>query len=437
MDIIEIKQKIKSGELILDGKKLYTREEWQQIKEAKFQEEHYDLLQLTKKISMNSLYGALLNVAFRFGDERMGASVTGSGRGITTFMLETIEEVITGLRKKFIKVKGKPKKGVVDSSSWHYITHEAQLEKLRAEKKLFNPMEKLPEWFVNFESVIYGDTDSGYFKLPAENKEQAIEIADLTAEAINNAFPSFVQSAFLCQPGFDELIKCGREIVGERGLFQAKKKYIIKVVDSEGKAVDKLKFMGSEIKKSDTPKVIQKFLKATTKMILDGDKYDAIVEYVNSQRIEIIKKNKLNIFSLGVAKQVNQIDSFLAEYLAPGTQKYQDANGKWRTLTIPGHVKAALNYNTLLQEFDKGEKEISSGDKVVIFYVKPNAYNFDAIGFPAEFSKFPKWFSETFNVDVKKTETKMFDNKLEGIFSAWGKDVPSPSSILKNKLLSF
>ncbi|WP_407305563.1 hypothetical protein [Acinetobacter sp.] len=55
MDIQEIgliKEKIKNGELILEGDKLYTKEEWLQITEADKQEEHYDLLQLTKKIQL-------------------------------------------------------------------------------------------------------------------------------------------------------------------------------------------------------------------------------------------------------------------------------------------------------------------------------------------------------------------------------------------------
>jgi DNA polymerase elongation subunit (family B) len=64
--------------------------------EAQRQVDHYDLLQITKKYSMNSLYGALLNKFFRYGDERMGASVTSSGRAITTYMIETIGYLLTG-----------------------------------------------------------------------------------------------------------------------------------------------------------------------------------------------------------------------------------------------------------------------------------------------------------------------------------------------------
>ena len=387
-----------------------AKDETDPVKKKEYQklEEDFDLLQLTKKISMNSLYGALLNVAFRFGDERMGASVTGSGRGITTHMIETIGEIITGTLDKLVKTTTTDKDGK--------LVHE---------------------YMSPNDSIIYGDTDSCYYKTYATNKEEAIEAADLAAEGVNASFPRFMREAFFCQPGFDELIKAGREIVGRRGLFQAKKKYMVKVIDLEGFAVNKMKSMGSEIKKADTPKVIQVFLKETVDMILEGRSYPDVVTYVNEQRIEILKKNKLSIFSLGVAKQVNSLDKYMAEYLNPGTQKSLDKNGKMRSLTIPGHVKAALNYNKALQHFDKGSKEIHSGDKVVQFYLKKNEFGFESIALPSELSKFPSWFTENFQVNVKMTEDKMFDNKLAGIFSALGEDVPSPQSVLTNSILSF
>lgn len=370
--------------------------------EAKKLEEHYDLLQLTKKISMNSLYGALLNVAFRFGDERMGASVTATGRQITTFMMETIGEFLTGERKPLVKTTFTDKKGK--------LVHNYHSES---------------------EAVIYGDTDSCYYKTFAANKAEAIEAADLAAAELNAAFPQFMRDAFNCQEGFDTLIEAGREVVGVRGLFQTKKKYMIKVVDLEGMEVDKLKTQGSEIKKADTPKIIQEFLKKTVDMILGGESYDDVAEFVCDQRKHILKGS--NVFSLGVAKQVNNLDAFLAEYNNPGSMRTADG----RKLTIPGHVRAALNYNRLLELFDKGAKTVKSGDKVAVYYVKKNQYGFDSIGIPSDLTRFPKWFTENFTVDRKLTEQKMFDNKLEGIFEALGKDVPSPQSMHTNSILEF
>lgn len=384
-----------------------AKDEQDPIKKAEYKklEDHYDLLQLTKKISMNSLYGALLNVAFRFGDERMGASVTATGRQITTHMMETIGFLLTGEKTVLQK----------------------HVEFDEEEGKYVNT------YTCDSPAIIYGDTDSCYYRTFATNKAEAIEAADLAAEGVNDSFPQFMREAFNCQPEFDDLIKAGREIVGSRGLFQAKKKYMIKVVDLEGFAVDKMKSMGSEIKKADTPKIIQKFLKTTVDMILDGKPYDELADYVNSQRREILKK-KMNVFSLGVAKQVNNLDKYMAEYRAPGTFRSK-SGGK---LTIPGHARAACNYNVLLDEFDKGAKPIKSGDKVLIYYLKKNDRDFKAIAIPAEFTRFPDWFTENFQVDIKKTEERMFDSKLGGVFTAaFNKEVPTPQSVLTNSLLEF
>ena len=368
-------------------------------------EEHYDLLQLTKKISMNSLYGALLNQAFRFGDERMGASVTASGRQITTFMIENIGEVLTG-----------------------------ELIPLKKETKLDKKGKLQHLYTCDSEAIIYGDTDSCYFKcLGATNIEEAIEIADLTAQEVNSRFPGFIRNAFLCQPGYDTLIQAGREIVGSRGIFQAKKKYMIKVIDKEGKRVNELKSMGSEIKKSDTPKIIQIFLKDTVNQILDGVDYDDVATFVNNERKRIMKSGKVSLFSVGVAKQVNELDKFLAEYRAPGSQRSKSG----KKLTIPGHARAALNYNFMLEQFDKGAKLIASGDKVLVYYLRPNEYNFESMAVPSDMTRFPDWFLENFKVDKSKTEERMFDSKLEGIFTAIGKDVPSPQSVLTNSLMTF
>lgn len=386
------------------GKKAEALPEGSEKNYALKQEEHFDLLQLTKKISMNSLYGALLNVSFRFGDERMGASITATGRQITTFMIETIGELITGVRHPLIKTTEIDKEG----KPHNYYTSESP-------------------------AIIYGDTDSCYFKTFGTSNEESILIADTVAKETNSKFPEFMRKAFLCQPEFDDKISAGREVVGRRGLFQAKKKYMIKVYDLEGKAVDKMKSMGSEIKKADTPKIIQEFLKTTVDMILDGIDYDTIASFVNVQRKKILK-NPNNMFLLGVAKQVNNMDKFLIEYRNPGTLKNSDTG---RTIAVPGHVRAALNYNELIQKFDKGSKEIRSGDKVLVYSLKSNMFGFKTIAIPAEMSKLPDWFNDNLKIDIVETEQKMFDNKLGGIFAALGKDIPSPQSVLFNSIVSF
>ena len=120
-------------------------------------ESDFDLLQLTKKIAMNSLYGALLNAAFRYGDVRMGASTTASGRRITKHMMESIHFILTGKREEMRK-----------SRVWE-----------KDELKIMYDFPTTPE-----RVIIYGDTDSLF-----SQSEILSNYGLLTIEQLFNANP--------------------------------------------------------------------------------------------------------------------------------------------------------------------------------------------------------------------------------------------------------
>lgn len=359
----------------------------EELVEARKQEDYYDLLQLTKKIQLNSAYGALLNRFFRWGRQEFGASVTATGRQITTHMLGTIGQLLTGEFAVLIKTTNH-----LDDGTVQHLYHTD------------NP------------AVIYSDTDSGYFRTFAENIDEAVLIADSVAKQVNDSFPEFMEKSFNCKGEFSTLIKAGREVVAERGIFQAKKKYMLRVVDMEGKRVNKIKSQGSEIKKSDTPKMIQNFLKDIIDMILDGKPYQELVKRVNESRGTLITKK--NLISLGVSKACNNLEAGYNEWKA-----FEKAG--LRKVKLTGHVRAAINHNeiaTLKQ--GKSAEHIRSGDKVMVFELKPNNYGFKSIAFSSDISKFPDWFDE-FEVDLVQAEQKLIDAKLKGVFAAIGKDVPT------------
>jgi DNA polymerase elongation subunit (family B) len=281
-------------------------------------------------------------------------------------------------------------------------------------------------------AIIYSDTDSCYYQTFTTDKESAVEIADAVANGINDSFKDFMREAFLCTPGYDDLIKAARELVGERALFQAKKKYVIKVVDLEGATVNKLKSMGSEVKKSDTPKVIQNFLKQVLQQILDGKSYQELEKFINESRYGLLRNSvsDSDLISIGVSKAVNNLDKFYEEW------KAKEKSGLGRA-KLPGHVRASVNYNEMALEYEgAGASLINSGDKVLIYYLVKNDRNLESIAIPAEMTKFPPWFSK-FKIDVKKTEQKMIDSKLEGIFSALGQEVPTPYGTHLKSVLVF
>lgn len=441
-------------------------------------EEHYDLLQLTKKIQLNSTYGALLNEAFRFGRREIGASVTGTGRQITKHMAQTIATKITGrpveLMKRYqpgefnedgmvirskesIKELLMPRRGrnqgrkvsepyavALQNGDMEMLLNlptrpeysfkkdpESGEHMLVPENAIYWPMFTDTNEHCNV--IIYGDTDSCYFKTLGTGYEDAVQRADNIAEFTNSSFPEFMSRSFNCLNGNEKLIAAAREIVGERGLFlRAKKKYTIKVVNLDGvdlRDKPKLKSMGSEIKKADTPKVIQDFLKGLMNHVLDGADYGVLEKFVNSHRGTLIREVK-NVLDLAPAKQVNDLDSYYAEYQR--TEKIGRGRAK-----LPGHVRAAVNYNEMILAMDQGAKPIKAGDKIAILYLKPNYLKMTSIAFPADMVHLPEWFNENFQVDMKVTETKMIDSKLDGIFEALDMELPTPQQSFLNSTFGF
>lgn len=282
--------------------------------------------------------------------------------------------------------------------------------------------------------------NSNYFATGAENVGDAVMIADEVGNSVNETFPDLMRNSFLCTEGYDTLIGCSREIVAERALFQARKKYIAKVVNKDGFPCNKIKAMGSEIKKSDTPKKIQKFLKDTVSRILDGQTYNQVCEFVNDQRKKMFKQKitPSEIILLGASKSANNLETFTEAFYAELEGKPKLAKNGKSKLTIPGHVRAAIQYNVLLEEFnDTVSKPIQNADKVKVFELCDNAFKFKTLAFPADMTQFPQWFLDNFEVNLKISEEKLITNKLEGIFSAMDLDVPSPQNSLINSVLQF
>jgi DNA polymerase elongation subunit (family B) len=227
-------------------------------KEAKDAKEiaFWDKRQLVKKINLNSLYGAILNPGCRFFDKRIGQSTTLTGRSIAKHMDAHLNECITG--------------------EYDHVGR----------------------------AVIYGDTDSCYFSawpvLKQEvaegrmewSKEICIQLYDSIADQVNDSFPAFMERAFHCPRDMGELIKAGRETVADRGLFITKKRYAVNAIDIENKRLDvngaigKTKATGLDLKRSDTPKVIQDFLLEILNKVLSGAQRDEIIERVREFKYE-------------------------------------------------------------------------------------------------------------------------------------------------------
>lgn len=373
---------------------------------------YYDRLQYVYKIKLNSLYGALTNLYFRFYDLRMGESTTGTGRMILRHQCRKTNETLGGSYNVDFPMYASTK----DAMEAGYTLHEAEMIDLNGPKFRGEYQAK---------AVVYGDTDSTYFKTYARNKEEAIEIADSVAEIVNASFPEFMRETFLCTVGYDGIIKAGREIVSDRGIFVEKKRYIVHLINLDGKPVDKMKVMGLDTKKTTLPVDVSKNLNQFIERFLKGEDWKkvevSIVEYKD------ILLSAKDITTIGLPKGVNGLEDY--------TTKYADEGMKAR---LPGHVAASIYYNECLKKYgDKVSQPIASGMKVRVFYLLGNHGKFKSIALPVDADFVPKWFLDNFNVDKKAHIERLVDNPLGNILKAIGKEPPSKQSLLVDSLLGF
>ena len=359
----------------------------------KIETEYWDKRQLVKKINLNSLYGAILNPGCRFFDNRIGQSTTLTGRQITKHMAAKINEIITG------------------------------------------------EYDHVGKSIIYGDTDSCYFSAYTTlrkdidagtipwSKENVIELYDTIGDSASDTFPKFMQTAFHCPKSRGEVIKAGREIVAESGLFITKKRYAALVYDNEGNRMDvdgksgKIKPMGLDLKRSDTPVVIQDFLSEVLRLVLEGKEKEEVLEYITEFRTEFKARPG---WEKGSPKRANKITEYKAK-----EKKAGKAN-------MPGHVRASINWNTLKDMHgDKYSMTITDGAKVIVCKLKPNPMGFTSVAYPVDELRLPEWFKEL-PFDDSAMENSVIDEKLKNLIGVLDWDISSTrQDNTFNKLFDF
>ncbi len=338
--------------------------------------EFLDKRQLVKKINLNSLYGAILNPGCRFFDKRIGQSTTLTGRAIAHHMDSFVNECITG--------------------TYDHVG----------------------------DAVIYGDTDSVYFsawpivKKDVEagnmewNKEICIQLYDAISDQLNDSWPAFMEQAFHVPRSNGVIIKGGRESIADRGLFITKKRYAINIFDLEGKRLDvegkqgKIKAMGLDLKRSDTPVVIQKFLMTLLTRVLAGAGREEIIEMIKSFKYDFKERPA---WEKGSPKRVNNLTKYSAE-----EKKLGRAN-------MPGHVRAAMNWNSMKRmNSDNYSQSIIDGMKTIVCKLKANPLNWTSIGYPTDELHIPQWFKDL-PFDDAAMEATVVDQKIDNLLHvlAW------------------
>jgi DNA polymerase elongation subunit (family B) len=346
-------------------------------------EEYWDKRQLVKKINLNSLYGAILNPGCRFFDKRIGQSTTLTGRAIARHMDAYVNECITGV-----------------------YDHVG-------------------------EAIIYGDTDSCYFsaypvlkpEIEAGNmtwsREMAVQLYNSIADQVNESFPGFMEQAFHVPRAMGEVIRGGREIVASKGLFITKKRYAVMYYDKENKRVDthgepgKVKAMGLDLKRSDTPKVIQDFLSEILNDVLTGKTRDEVIEKIREFKYAFKERPG---WEKGSPKRVNNLTKYAKE---------EERQGR---ANMPGHVRAAINWNNLRKmNSDKYSMQIVDGMKTIVCKLKSNPLGWTSIGYPTDETNLPAWFKEL-PFDDAEMETTVVDQKLDNLLGVLDWDLKSATN---------
>ncbi len=357
------------GWVILPAK---DKEEW-----VKSQITFWDQRQQARKILLNSLYGALLNEALRFSDERMGQSVTLTGRSIVRHMNAETNATLTG------------------------------------------------EYDYTGKAICYADTDSCYFSAafmvsPETTRQEYINLYDAVADQVNSTFPAFMHKTFNVSPARGSIIAAGRELVASKMLFIKKKKYGALIYDLEGDRHDKddkpgkLKAMGLDLKRADTPKFMQTFLEGVLLDVLQGAEAKTIIDQIKAFRLAFKERPA---WEKGSPKKVSNLTKYRGMMERSASMSLTDVRRKGEKAknTIPGHVRASINWNRLCNHYgDKFSMRITDGSRIIVCKLKNNLLKMDSIAYPIDEPHLPQWFKEL-PFDHAEMENVIIDKKIANL----------------------
>ena len=329
-------------------------------------------IQMAKKISLNSAYGAIGNQYFRYYKLANAEAITLSGQ----VSIRWIENRMNSYLNKILKTE-------------------------------------------NEDYVIASDTDSIYLNLGP-----LVEVIYKGREKTNQSIVTFLNK--ICEMEFEKYIESSyetlakyvnaydqkmfmkRENIAERGIWTAKKRYILNVWDSEGVRYEepKLKMMGIEAVKSSTPAPCRKIIKNALKLMMNGTEED-VIDFIDESRKQFRKLPPEEIAFPRTASNVQKYKAHSTIY-AKGT---------------PIHIRGALLFNHYVKakKIDNKYSLIGNGEKVKFLYLKkPNVIQENVISFIQDF---PRELGLEKYVDYDLQFDKSFVEPLKAILDAIGWNV--------------
>jgi DNA polymerase elongation subunit (family B) len=363
-DMYEDRKKFKK--MMIQAKKDYEAETDDSKKyEIEKRIARFNNLQLAKKVSLNSAYGALGSQYFRFYDLRMALGVTTAGQ----LSIKWIENKINSYMNKLLSTEDK-------------------------------------------DYVIASDTDSIYLKLgPLVNKVYGTDgvvsmpktkVIDFMDRVCKDKIEPYINESYneLAEyiHAYAQKMQMKREALADKGIWTAKKRYIMNVYDNEGVRYTEpdMKVMGLEMIKSSTPAPVREKMKQALQIIMKGTEPD-MHKFIDTFRTEF---KKLNVEDISFPRGIN------------GLKEYGNKTTIYSKGT-PIHVRGALLYNKYLEEKGLSKKYplIQEGEKIKFTYLKtPNTFKENVVSFPGrlppefglqEYIDYNMQFNKTFLEPIK------------------------------------
>jgi DNA polymerase elongation subunit (family B) len=366
----EMMETMYNERVIYKKRMLKAKKEYEKTKDPKLVREiaRCHNIQWARKIALNSAYGAVGNQYFRYYDVRQASGITTAGQFIIRFIEKKVNEYLNNILQT---------KGQVDY-------------------------------------IVASDTDSIYVTLDklvqktCEGKDDQ-QITDFIGKVCDNKIEPYIAKCFdelaSYTNAFKNCMVMKREVIANKGIWVAKKRYMLNVLDEEGVrlADPKLKLMGIEAVKSSTPQVCRGKIKEAIKIIM-GKTEDDLHKFIADFRKEF---NELEPEAIAFPRSCNNL------------KKYMSSSSIFIKGT-PIHVKGALIYNHQLKQFKLGTKYpyIQEGDKIKFLKLKEaNPFKFDVISY---ISTLPTEFKLKQYVDYETQFEKTFLDPMRFILNAIG-----------------
>lgn len=353
--------------IMLEAKKEYEKNPTQELKNKISK---YDNLQMARKIALNSLYGALGNQYFRWYEIEFAEAITIAGQ---------------------LAIR------------WTERNVNAFLDKLTKVRK---------------DRVIAIDTDSVYLNLSDltnPNAKNQIDYLDkVCSEIIDKKIKESFDSLAEYTNAYTPFLKMKREAIADKGIWTAKKRYILNVHDNEGirYAEPKLKMMGIEAVKSSTPSSCREKIKQALKIIMHGTEQD-VIDFIENFREEF---KTLPFESISFPRSCNNLS------------EYRDKSSIYKKGT-PIHVRGALVYNNLLKEreLENRFEVVKEGEKIKFCYLRvPNPLRENVV---SVVNTLPTQLNLDQYIDYNTQFNKAFLDPLKIILDAIGYSTEKRSSL--------